>query len=92
MVAVIQYAASKSDNLIVEAASIVMKVALLIYISGFIIWRVELDIISKEKRSKGWHSAIDMGGNIAVSLGLWWLALLVIGQFVSAITAVQAQG
>ena len=90
MVSVIQYAASKSDNLVVEAASIAMKVALLIYITGFIVWRVEFDIIPKKRRLTRWHTAIDMAGNVAVSLGLYWLALLVIGQFVSAIATIQA--
>lgn len=90
VVSVLQYTASQTDSVVVSAASVVMNVALLVYITGFITWKIEFDIIPKEKRSKSWHTIVDLAGNIVISLALYLLALKIIGEFVSAIVSLQA--
>lgn len=92
VVSVLRYAASKTDSIIVSAASVAMSVVLFVYITGFIVWKIEFNIVPKEMRSKPWHTIADLAGNVTISLALYVLAYIVIEEFVSAIASFEAAG
>ena len=92
VLSILEYARGKTDSVIVDCVSWVLKGALFFYIYALLISKVEIDIIPSDRRTKFWHIVADTTPNFLITMGLYILAQIVIDGFVRAIASLQPVG